>query len=99
MGGKKNREIDIVVSLPRGRILIEVKYRNDPTLEISDAIVEQANDPETLGAIVVTKTAGDFGVVPFPTRIPIVKIPAFAFLYLLGHAERISRAETRSPLE
>ena len=31
-GGKKGKEMDIVVSLPRGRILIEVKYRNDAYL-------------------------------------------------------------------
>ncbi|MGB9792568.1 MAG: ATP-binding protein, partial [Thermacetogeniaceae bacterium] len=87
-GKGTNKEIDIVVALPKGRILIEVKYREDTSLRRTDAIVELADLPDTVGAILVTKNADDYGVLPFKTRVPIVKIPAFAFLYLLGHAER-----------
>lgn len=87
-GKGTNKEIDIVVALPKGRILIEVKYREDTSLKRTDAIAELADLPDTIGAILVTKNADDYGVLSFRTRVPIVKIPAFAFLYLLGHAER-----------
>ncbi|HHW43795.1 MAG TPA: ATP-binding protein [Desulfotomaculum sp.] len=95
---KNNKEIDIVVALPRGRILVEVKYREDPGVKKGDAIVELADQPDTLGAVLVTKNMEDFGVLPFKTRTPIVKIPAFAFLYLLGHAEREARAGETFPI-
>lgn len=88
---KKNKEVDIVVDLPGGRkILVEAKYRTDTKINKGDAIVSLANEKETVGAVLVTKHAEDFGVYN-ETRTPIVKIPAFAFLYLLGHAERESR--------
>ncbi len=86
-----NKEVDIVVAFPKGRILIEVKYREDTSLKKNDAIVELANSTDTLGAVLVTRNADDYGVLPFKTSTPIVKIPAFAFLYLLGLAERESK--------
>lgn len=86
-----NKEVDIIVALPRRRILVEVKYREDTTLEKNSALMLLANQQETLGAILVTKRAEDFGVVPSETKVRIVKIPAFAFLYLLGHAEKEGR--------
>lgn len=88
---KKNKEVDIVVDLPGGKkILIEAKYRMDTKINSEDAIVNLANQKDTVGAVLVTKRAEDFGVYK-ETSTPIVKIPAFAFLYLLGHAERESR--------
>lgn len=96
---RKNKEIDIVVSLPKGKILIEVKYREEAFLEENDAIVELANHPDTLGAILVTKKPEDFGIASPHTRTPIIKIPAFAFLYLLGHAEKESRIKTTPHME
>jgi len=84
------KEIDIVVDLPLGRILCEVKYRENSTLDKSDAIVEFSNDPKakTLGCLVITKRIEDFGVSHIKTQIPIIRLPAAAFLYLLGHAEK-----------
>jgi predicted AAA+ superfamily ATPase len=84
---RTEKEVDIVVSFPRFRIIIEVKYRENTTISEKEAIVEWANDEKTLGAIVITKNSDDYGFVSHPTRTKIVKIPAFAFLYLLGHAE------------
>jgi predicted AAA+ superfamily ATPase len=84
---KTQKEIDIVVSFPVGKILIEVKYREDAAIRPDEAIVDLARDKETR-AIIVTKRSSDFGVLEYDTRFPMVKIPAFAFLYLLGHAER-----------
>jgi len=30
----------------------------------------------------------DYGTLAFETGVPVIMIPAFAFLYLLGHAEK-----------
>jgi len=83
------KEIDVVVELPKGRILCEVKYRENSNLTKSDAIVEMADmeSAKALGAIVITKRPEDYGVIRFDTRVPIMRIPASAFLYLLGKAE------------
>jgi predicted AAA+ superfamily ATPase len=79
------KEIDIVVSIPRGKILIEVKYRKDSLMKDSEAIVEWAKKDETNASILVTKENDDFGILK---KAPIMRIPAYAFLYLLGHAEK-----------
>lgn len=86
--GKSQKEIDIVVSFPIGRILIEVKYRQNSTISEQEAIVEWANDSQTKGAIVVTRNDDDYGLSKHKTKVPIIRIPAFAFLYLLGQAEK-----------
>ncbi|MBE0467325.1 MAG: ATP-binding protein [Candidatus Desulforudis sp.] len=85
---RTQKDVDIVVSFPVGRILIEVKYREDTATGSGEAIVDLARDKDTSGAIVVTKRSTDFGVLEHATNVPVVKIPAFAFLYLLGYAER-----------
>ena len=38
-------------------------------------------------AFLVTKRLEDFGVAKHETKTPIFRIPAIAFLYLLGRAE------------
>lgn len=87
--GNIPKEIDIVVDYPNGKILAEVKYRENPVIKESDAIVEISNNykENILAAIVVTKTSNSYGLLPYKTKVPIYKIPAYAFLYLLGHAE------------
>ncbi len=85
---KTQKEIDIIVSFPIGRILIEVKYRQNSTISENEAIVEWANDSLTKGAIVVTRGDDDYGMTKHKTNTKIIRIPAFAFLYLLGHAEK-----------
>ena len=85
-GGKKNKEIDIVVDYYNaGNILIEVKYREGAPISGDDAIAELCT--EASAAIVVTKSASDFGVHNTKSGKNMLRIPAFAFLYLLGHAE------------
>lgn len=86
--GKSQKEIDIVVSFPIGRILIEVKYKHNTTISEQEAIVEWSNDSQTKGAIIVTKNDDDYGMTNHQTKTPIIRIPAFAFLYLLGYAEK-----------
>ena len=86
-GGKKNKEIDVVVDYhSSGNILIEVKYREGAPISDDDAISELCADASA--AIIVTKSASDFGVHNTKTGKDMLRIPAFAFLYLLGHAEK-----------
>lgn len=86
-GGRKNKEIDVVVEYPNTRnILIEVKYREGAPIPDDDAIAELCENASA--AIVVTKNADDFGVHNTKGGQEMVRIPAFAFLYLLGHAEK-----------
>ena len=85
-----DKEIDIVVEFPAGKILAEVKYRENSEIKSSDAIVEAAGS-DTYGvvsALVITKRLDDYGVTSHKTQVPIMRIPAHAFLYLLGHAEK-----------
>lgn len=83
------KEVDIVAELPRGKILCEVKYRNNSHLPASDAIVELCRDGDVkvTEAFLVTKQLDDFGFVKHETKVPILRVPAIAFLYLLGRGE------------
>lgn len=86
-GGPKNNELDIVVDYPNIKnILIEVKYREQAPISDDDAIVELSK--EASAAIIVTKRADDYGIHHTPDGRELIRIPAFAFLYLLGNAER-----------
>ena len=86
-GGKRGKEIDIVVDYPNtNNILIEVKYREGAPISDDDAISELCG--EASAAIVVTKSASDFGVHNTKSGKDMIRIPAFAFLYLLGYAEK-----------
>lgn len=86
-GGRRNKEIDVVVDYPNIKnILIEVKYRDGAPIADDDAIVEFCE--ESSAAIVVTKNAHDFGVHSVKSGRDLLRIPAFAFLYLLGNAEK-----------
>ncbi len=86
-GGKRGKEIDIVVDYPNIKnILIEVKYREGAPIPDDDAISELCG--EASAAIVVTKNANDFGLQSTKSGKDMIRIPAFAFLYLLGHAEK-----------
>lgn len=86
-GGKKNREIDVVVDYPNIKnILIEVKYREQAPIPDDSAICELCG--EASAAIVVTKRPDDYGTHHAPNGRELIRIPAFAFLYLLGNAER-----------
>ncbi len=86
-GGPKDNEVDIVVDYPNIKnILIEVKYREQAPISDDDAIVELSKDASA--AIVVTKRADDYGTHHTPDGRELIRIPAFAFLYLLGNAEK-----------
>lgn len=65
---KTQKEIDIIVSFPIGRILIEVKYRQNSTISEKEAIVEWANDSLTKEAIIITHSSDDYGKTNHPTN-------------------------------
>lgn len=54
-----------------------------------DAIVELCRDENAKisHAFLVTKRLEDFGITKHETATPILRVPAIAFLYLLGKAE------------
>lgn len=83
------KEVDVVIELPRQKILCEVKYRNNSHISASDAIVELCQDEKSkvTHAFLVTKQLDDFGIAKHETIIPVFRIPAIVFLYLLGKAE------------
>lgn len=86
-GGRKGKGIDIVVDYANAKnILIEAKYREEAPISDEDAIVKLCE--EAIAAIVITKNADDFGVHNTKCGKDLLRIPAFAFLYLLGNTEK-----------
>ncbi|MCM1058371.1 MAG: ATP-binding protein [Firmicutes bacterium] len=83
------KEVDVVIELPRHKILCEVKYRNNSHIPAADALVELCKDAKSgvTGAFLITKRLDDFGIAKHETVTPIMRIPAVVFLYLLGKAE------------
>lgn len=67
-------------------ILIEVKYREGAPIPGDSAICHLSS--EDSAAIVITKTPDDYGIHDAPNGQKLIRIPAYAFLYLLGHAEK-----------
>lgn len=90
-GGRKNKEIDIVIERPRlANILIEVKYRENAAISDDDAISELA--AEAAASFILTKNLTDCSIQKANSGASLLRIPAFAFLYLLGHEERMAAA-------
>ncbi len=83
------KEVDVVIELPRQTILCEVKYRNNSHIATTDAIVELCSEDgsKITSAFLITKRIEDYGVTKHETVVPIMRVPAIAFLYLLGKAE------------
>jgi hypothetical protein len=79
----------VVIELPKEKILCEVKYRNKPELPANDTIVtlSDGEDARVTASFVVTKNLLDCGIDRHNTEVPIFRIPALPFLYLLGRAE------------
>ena len=94
--GDKGKEIDIVVKTNKFTIMIEVKYREKSDIKLTDALV-QNYDGKTPN-LVITKRSDDFGIEDYEGK-SIYRIPAFAFLYLLGYIEfSPSFSQPSSPL-
>ena len=87
--GERDKEIDIVVDYPKVQnILVEVKYREDAKISKEDAISKLAG--ESSASIIVTKRSDDFGIQKLANGQELIRLPAYAFLYLLGHAEKVN---------
>ena len=86
---EKIKLVDVVIELPREKILCEVKYKNNSHIPVNDAIVELCNDESTRikSAFLITKHQEDFGISRHTTKVPIMRIPAIVFLYMLGKLE------------
>ena len=82
------KEVDVVIELPRQKILCEVKYRNNSHISATDAIVELCQDENSkvTNAFLITKQLEDFGIAKHETVTPILRVPATVFLYFLGKA-------------
>lgn len=87
------KEVDVVVELPRRKILCEVKYRSNSHIPATDAIVDLCKDKaaKVTHAFLITKEMNDFGITKHETATPILRVPAIVFLYLLGKAEADSK--------
>jgi len=44
---ENQKEVDVVIEFPKGKILCEVKYRNSPSVSASDAIIALSNEENT----------------------------------------------------
>ena len=66
-----------------------VRYRGNSHISAADAIVDLCRDEKSkvTNAFLITKQLDDFGITKHETKVPILRIPAIAFLYLLGRAE------------
>ncbi len=83
-GGKG---IDIVADHPNIRnILLEVKCREQAPVSDDSAIAQLCG--EAGAALTITKRFDACGLQPAPCGKQMIRIPAFAFLFLLGHAEK-----------
>ncbi|MDR0513943.1 MAG: ATP-binding protein [Coriobacteriaceae bacterium] len=86
---ENQKEVDVVVELPREKLIFEIKYRNDAFLPETDAIVGLSRE-EGIGvshSFVVTKSLSECGMSRHKTRVPIFRIPLLPFVYILGFGE------------
>ena len=81
----KKKTIDIIVNSPKGKTFIDIKYNDNYRVSHSDPIWSFCN--EARQSFILTKHERDFG--PFPGGPErLYRMPAHAYLFLLGHAER-----------
>jgi predicted AAA+ superfamily ATPase len=86
-GGRKDKEVDVVIEYANHRnVLIEVKYREKAPISDDDAICRICK--EASAAIIVTKNMDDYGIYSTASGDELLRVPASAFLYLIGHAEK-----------
>lgn len=61
-------------------------FRENSEIKANDTIVEMANiaTEKVAAALVITKRPDDYGVAAHETKVRVLRVPAHAFLYLLG---------------
>lgn len=83
---KNQKEIDVIVEQRNGKkILVEVKYRPRAPIAEEDAICEFNSESEY--GVIVTKNSDDFGFHHVKEGASLLRIPAYAYLFLLGYSE------------
>lgn len=65
--------------------VIKVLRQYNPWWRNSSTIKEESS--KVANAFLITKKLDDFGIAKHETATPILRVPAIAFLYLLGKAE------------
>lgn len=82
---KNEKEIDIVGETVKENLYIEVKYREKTVIKKDNPLynIPKQNDK----IYIITKELMDYGITKLENNKKVVKIPAFAFLYLLGKQE------------
>jgi len=83
--GKSDKEIDIITNSVKENMYVEVKYRENSAIKQDNPIYQKIDDKDRL--FVITKNIDDCSITQLKSGKKIVKIPAFAFLYLLGLEE------------
>ncbi len=83
--GAKGKVIDIVVNGPKGNVFIDIRYLDDYEFNHSEPIWAYQN--ESKHAFVLTKREDDFGSFPNGPE-KLYRIPAHAYLYVLGNVEK-----------
>ena len=82
---KTDKEIDIIGTSVKENLYIEVKYREKTELNRENALYNVPSADDYI--FVVTKDALDYGIINLDDGKKVIKIPAFAFLYILGRQE------------
>lgn len=82
---KKGKEIDIVSESVKENMYVEVKYREASVVAKDNPLYEQAEKDDRL--FIVNKNDFDSGIITLKNGKKLVKIPAYAFLFLLGLEE------------
>jgi predicted AAA+ superfamily ATPase len=97
--GSKGGEIDIVVNYHKTPlpIMVEVKYREDTSISEKDPIVYESSEHQP--NLVITKRIDDFGLSSYKSGKKIYRIPAPAFLYLLGYVQSASLGKPNSEIK
>ena len=83
--GKTDKEIDIITNSVQENMCVEVKYREDSTVKKDNPIYQKTDKKDRL--FIITKNSNDYSILELENGKKIVRIPAFAYLYLLGLEE------------
>jgi predicted AAA+ superfamily ATPase len=82
---KTDKEIDIVSESVKNRIYVEIKYRENSSVKTDNPLYNIAEKNDR--AFVITKNSADYGVMQLKNGMSVVRMPVYAFLYLLGMEE------------
>lgn len=83
--GKTDKEIDIVTNSVKNNLYLEVKYREKAKISNDNPIFKMTKKEDKL--FMITKNREDSGILELENGKKLVKIPAYAFLFLIGLEE------------